>query len=197
MPMPYPGIYQFTAAAEAPRLRGVIRSRFLDTIEDDAIDAMLDAMAVAPSPMAMIQLRVLGGAMARVPADATAFAHRAAPVMVAILDHYEDPSTEAEQVAWTEGLHEQLAARSVGVYSNFLAVEGDERIHEAYPGGRLRAAGGHQAPLRPVEPVLAQPEHPPGRLTELTGTVPGRRTPRWPRGRRGVLIRGVRSVPDE
>ena len=133
MPMPYPGIYQFTAAAEAPGY-GVIRSRFLDTIEDDAIDAMLDAMAVAPSPMAMIQLRVLGGAVARVPADATAFAHRAAPIMVGILDHYMDPSTEAEQVAWTEGLHEQLAARSVGVYSNFLAVEGDQRIHEAYPG---------------------------------------------------------------
>ena len=54
--------------------------------------------------------------------------------MIAILDHYMDPSTEAEQVAWTEGLHEQLAARSVGVYSNFLAIEGDQRIHEAYPG---------------------------------------------------------------
>jgi len=133
MPMPYPGIYQFTAAAEAPGY-GVIRSRFLDTIEDDAIDATLDAMAAAPSPMAMVQLRVLGGAVSRVPADATAFAHRAAPIMVAILDHYMDPSTEAEQVAWTEGLHEQLAARSVGVYSNFLAVEGDQRIHEAYPG---------------------------------------------------------------
>ena len=137
MPMPYPGIYQFTAAAEAPGY-GVIRSRFLDTIDDDAIDAMLDAMAAAPSPMAMVQLRVLGGAVSRVPADATAFAHRAAPVMVAILDHYMDPSTEAEQVAWTEGLHEQLAARSVGVYSNFLAVEGDERIHEAYPGPPTR-----------------------------------------------------------
>ena len=133
MPMPYPGIYQFTAAAEAPGY-GVIRSRFLDTIDDDAIDAMLDAMAAAPSPMAMVQLRVLGGAVSRVPADATAFAHRAAPVMVAILDHYMDPSTEAVQVAWTEGLHEQLAAHSVGAYSNFLAVEGDERIHEAYPG---------------------------------------------------------------
>jgi FAD/FMN-containing dehydrogenase len=133
MPMPYPGIYQFTAAAEAPGY-GVIRSRFLETIEDDAIDAILDGMAAAPSPMAMVQLRVLGGAMGRVPADATAFAHRAAPVMVAILDHYTDPSTEAEQVAWTEGLHEELAARSVGVYSNFLAVEGDQRIHEAYPG---------------------------------------------------------------
>jgi FAD/FMN-containing dehydrogenase len=133
MPMPYPGIYQFTAAAEAPGY-GVTRSRFLDVLEDDAIDAMLDAMATAPSPMAMVQLRVLGGAMGRVPADATAFVHRDAPIMVAVLDHYEDPSTEDVQVAWTEALHEKLAARSVGVYSNFLGVEGDRRIHEAYPG---------------------------------------------------------------
>ena len=133
MPMPYPGIYQFTAGAEAPGF-GVIRSRFLDTIDDDAIDAMLEAMAAPPSPTALVQLRVLGGAMGRVPADATAFAHRDAPVMVAVIDHYEDPSTEAEQVAWTEALHEKLAPRSVGVYSNFLAEEGEQRVHEAYPG---------------------------------------------------------------
>ena len=134
MPMPYPGIYQLTAEGER-RAYAVHRSRFLDALDDDAVDAILDATAAPSSPVAMVQLRVLGGAMARVPADATAFAHRDAPVMVTIITPYEDPATEPAQRAWTDGLYEALAAHDAGVYSNFLEAEGDERIRAAYPGG--------------------------------------------------------------
>ena len=83
--------------------------------------------------MTMVQLRVLGGAMARVPADATAFAHRDAAVMALIITPYDDPATEPLNVAWTEALHEALAPNAVGVYSNFLEAEGDDRVREAYP----------------------------------------------------------------
>ena len=131
VPMPYPGIYALLEAAEHRGFE-VARSRFLDRIDDDAVMAMLGAIEVAPSPMAMIQVRILGGAMARVPSDATAFVHRDAKVMIAVLDPYEDPSTKGVQVAWVEALHEALAPNAVGVYSNFLEREGEDRIREAY-----------------------------------------------------------------
>jgi FAD/FMN-containing dehydrogenase len=131
MPMPYPGIYALLEGAEGRGFE-ITRSRFLDKIDDAAVDAMLAAMESAPSPMAMVQIRILGGAMARVPADATAFVHRDAAVMVAVLDPFEDPTTTDQQVAWTEALHEALAANSVGVYSNFLEREGEDRVVEAY-----------------------------------------------------------------
>ena len=83
--------------------------------------------------MAMIQLRVLGGAMARVPAGATAFAHRDANVMFALIMPFEDPAELPVHEAWTADFHEALAPKSTGVYSNFLAVEGEGRIREAYP----------------------------------------------------------------
>jgi len=134
MPMPYPAIYAFTAAGEQRGL-AVHRSRFLDGLDDDAIDAILAAMASPSSPVAMLQLRVLGGAMARVPADATAFAQRDAAVMALIITPFEDPSSEAVHRAWTETLHEALAARDAGVYSNFLEVEGEDRVRAAYPSG--------------------------------------------------------------
>ena len=95
MPMPYPAIYALTAEAEQ-RARGVHRSRFLERIDDDAVAAILGAMAAPSSPMAMVQIRVLGGAMARVPATATAFAHRDAPVMLLVITPYEDPTSESE-----------------------------------------------------------------------------------------------------
>ena len=180
MPMPYLGIYQFTAAAEQ-RGSGVHRSLFLDALDDDAIDTILDAMAAAPSsPMAMIQIRVLGGAVARVAADATAFAHREAPVMVAIITTSRTRPRPVHE-AWTTASTRRSPPDSIGVYTNFLEVEGDDRIREAYPDGTLRAAGRRQAPLRPDEPVPPQPEHPPGRLTELTAHRP--RTSERPAGR--------------
>ena len=55
--------------------------------------------------------------------------------MVLIITPYDDPATEPEHVAWTDALHEAVGAHDVGVYSNFLEAEGDERIRAAYPGG--------------------------------------------------------------
>ena len=133
MPMPYPGIYQLFAEAEK-RSHGAHRSRFLTTIDDDATNAMLTALASPSSPAAMVQIRILGGAMARVPADATAFAHRNAPVLVVIITPYEDPASGPIHAAWTVALHDALAANDAGVYSNFLEVEGEARIRAAYPG---------------------------------------------------------------
>jgi hypothetical protein len=152
MPMPYPGIYQLTAEGER-RAYAVHRSRFLDALDDDAVDAILDAAAAPSSPVAMVQLRVLGGAMARVPADATAFAHRDAPVMVTIITPYLDPATEPAQRAWTDGLYEALAAHDAGVYSNFLGAEGEEPPAEERPGGERgdtragRSGGGVPVPV--------------------------------------------------
>jgi FAD/FMN-containing dehydrogenase len=134
MPMPYPGIYAMLADAEQRSL-SVHRSRFLTMIDDEAVDSIFDAMAAPSSPGAVVQLRVLGGAMSRVPAEATAFAHRDAAVMALIMTNFEDIGTEATHRAWTDALHDALGKNDAGVYSNFLEVEGEERIRAAYPGG--------------------------------------------------------------
>jgi FAD/FMN-containing dehydrogenase len=134
MPMPYPGIYQFTAAGEQRGL-AVHASRFVTELDDEAIEAMLAANAAPSSPMAMIQLRVLGGAMARIPAETTAFAHRDAPIMATVIVPFEDPETEPAQRAWADGVSAALAPKDAGVYANFLEEEGEARIRAAYPNG--------------------------------------------------------------
>jgi FAD/FMN-containing dehydrogenase len=132
MPMPYVGIYELLKDAEQPG-PGVHRSLFLSTLDDAAIDAILDHTAAATSPATMTQIRILGGAMARVPAGDTAFAHRNAGVMVVLMTQFEDPAEAPVHHAFIQAYYEALAPASVGVYSNFLEVEGEERIREAYP----------------------------------------------------------------
>ena len=147
-PMPYPGIYDFTAEGGKPHA-AVVRSLFADGLDDDAIDTILARMSAPSSPMAATQIRVLGGAMARVPAGATAFAHRDAEVMIALLTLFEDPAELPVHEAWTEEYFAALAPSARGVYSNFLAAEGEARIREAYPAAtyeRLADIKGHYDP---------------------------------------------------
>ena len=130
-PLPYPAIYEFTkeAGQAAP---SATRSMFLDTLDDAAIDTILAFTAAPTSPHAMTQIRILGGAMGRVPSE-TAFAHRDATVLIAMIDAVRGRVEPRTSGAWTSA-HDALRPGATGVYSNFLSDEGDGRVHEAYPG---------------------------------------------------------------
>jgi FAD/FMN-containing dehydrogenase len=132
VPMPYVGIYEMLKDAEQ-RSPASHRSLLLETLDDAAVDTILERMAAPSSPVAMTQIRILGGAMARVGADETAFAHRDAPVMVTIITPFEDMAEASIHAAWTHAFYEALRPRSMGAYSNFLEAEGQARIREAYP----------------------------------------------------------------
>ena len=133
MPMPYPAIYQFTAEGANPSA-STMRSGFFAALDDEAIETILGEMAAAPGAgMDFTQIRVLGGAMADVPAEATAFAHRDANVMVTVHAAHGEDRTEAD--AWTSRFFGALAPKANGVYSNFLDDEGDARVRDAYPSG--------------------------------------------------------------
>jgi FAD/FMN-containing dehydrogenase len=134
-PMPYPAMYALTEQQAGPH-GAAVRMMFADALSDDAIDAALDAVATADSPFSVVQLRGLGGAMARVSSDATAFAHRERRFFVAILRAWFDPAEDATpHQAWAEALWTSIRHEGNGVYVNFLGEVGGDRVREAYPGG--------------------------------------------------------------
>jgi FAD/FMN-containing dehydrogenase len=132
-PMAYPEIYRLTEVEPIP-LEDVARSQFADEVDAAAAEAIVDHLRSSTAPMAVAQLRVLGGAMARVPDEATAFAHRGRPVMVAVAALFERPEERPEHEAWVNGLAAALRSGDDGVYVNFLGDEGGARVREAYPG---------------------------------------------------------------
>jgi FAD/FMN-containing dehydrogenase len=128
--MPYPAIFAF--AEEATIRSGyAIRSLYLDSLPDALIDAIIDHGMRATSPASLTELRVLGGAMARVDPGATAFAHRDKPMMVTVVNSWRE-GDPAEHEAWTLNLWREIEAYGSGVYANFLQDEGEERVREAY-----------------------------------------------------------------
>jgi FAD/FMN-containing dehydrogenase len=136
-PMPYPEIYRFTEHQAAPHAAS-LRSMFADQLSDATIDAALAAMERATSPYSIIQFRGLGGAMARVDAGATAFAHRARRYLVAVIAIWLDVAEDlAVHEDWTLSLWQQIRAEGDGVYVNFVSDEGARRVRDAYPPATL------------------------------------------------------------
>jgi FAD/FMN-containing dehydrogenase len=84
--------------------------------------------------MRAVQLRVLGGAVARVPADATAYAHRTSRIMVNVAVFYDGADDLPRRRSWVEDLVADLQQDDTGAYVNFVADEGPERVRAAYPG---------------------------------------------------------------
>jgi FAD/FMN-containing dehydrogenase len=115
--------------------------------------------------MAACELRVLGGAMARVPADATAFAHRHSPMLINVAAIY-DPSTSerAEHAAWVRALSAELHDGDPGAYAGFLADEGEERIRAAYPGATWERLAAIKAAYDPDNVLRLNQNIAPGRV---------------------------------
>ena len=107
---------------------------FADDLSDAALDAALAALRGATSPYSLIQFRALGGALARVAPDATAFAHRERRFFFAVIGIWLDAAEDAAvHGAWTEALWQTVRPEGAGVYVNFLENEGPDRVRDAYP----------------------------------------------------------------
>jgi FAD/FMN-containing dehydrogenase len=132
-PMPYPALFQITAEGAVSRPHSV-RSAFLNRLGRDEAETIVELARRRTSPFAMAQVRVLGGEMARVPAGATAFAHREKPVMFTAINAWPEEAEAAPHVAWTEAFWRAMRPYANGAYVNFLAEDGAERIREAYLG---------------------------------------------------------------
>lgn len=129
-PMPYPAIYQLMAEAEASAPLAV-RSAYVNELSEAALDELVAFIDQAPIG-SLFQLRNLGGAASRVPADATAYSGRHWPALVALGTTFEDPTAYAEWDAFTEAAIDRVVPGPRQVYVNFLADEGQEAVQRAY-----------------------------------------------------------------
>lgn len=131
-PMTYPEMFPPEDDSYHPMAIG--RTMFVDSIDAAAADTIMSYLQSSDASLRVAQLRVLGGAMARVPADATAFAHRSSKVMVNVAAFYDGPDDRPRRAAWVEDFAGALRQSDAGAYVGFLADEGEERVRAAYPG---------------------------------------------------------------
>jgi FAD/FMN-containing dehydrogenase len=130
--IPYPEM--FPPEEEDYHPLAASHNMFVDRIDRDLAETILAGLRSASAPMAVAQLRALGGAVSRVPADATAFAHRESRIMVNVAAVYERPEERLVHESWVAGVATALRQDDTGAYVGFLGDEGEDRVRAAYPG---------------------------------------------------------------
>jgi FAD/FMN-containing dehydrogenase len=137
-PMPYPEMYPPEDSSYHPL--AIARTMFIDSVDRNVAEAIMKYLNASDASLRVAQLRVLGGAAARVPADATAYAHRTSRIMVNVAAFYEGADRPVRE-KWVADFSAALQQNDDGAYVNFVGDEGEERIRAAYPGAtwdRLR-----------------------------------------------------------
>ncbi|HJP71215.1 MAG TPA: FAD-binding oxidoreductase [Candidatus Limnocylindria bacterium] len=159
-PMSYPEMfppedpeYHPTAAAT---------TMFIDHVDRDVATTILRHLEASDASMRVAQLRVLGGAMARVPADATAFAHRSSRIMVNLAAFYGADDRQQRE-AWVADFKAALDQGDAGAYVNFLVDEGPERVRAAYPGSTFERLASVKARYDPTNLFRLNQNVPPAR----------------------------------
>ena len=145
-PMRYPELY------DGPEQEAVFASGanfFTEPLEPAGAEAILEQLPKSTAMMKAVQLRVLGGALARVPGDATAFGHRDSGLFINVAAMYADGGEKPTHDAWVNGVAEALGQNGGGGYVGFMGEEDEATLRAAYPGetwDRLRELKGRYDP---------------------------------------------------
>ncbi|MFD7703187.1 FAD-binding oxidoreductase [Streptomyces caelestis] len=136
--VPYPDVLD-QAGELPPDWEPMVRNRFVRECPDEFVDTLLTGARSFDN--LFVELRSLGGALRRVPSDATAFAHRDAEVMVntAKLGPRADHEAALPEIS---AFWKALAPFTDGAYSNFLSELDADDMAAVYPPqtyARLRA----------------------------------------------------------
>jgi FAD/FMN-containing dehydrogenase len=109
------------------------KAEYLTGIPDEALPILAEHLEGITSGLSDFKFAALGGAAARVPADATAFSHRTAPFVLNINSRWALPGDAGPHIAWTRKLWDAMRQFSAGGgYMNFLGEEGPDRVRAAY-----------------------------------------------------------------
>lgn len=96
------------------------KSLYLNDLNDTMIDRIVDEAASRTSPLSNVDIWHMGGAIARVGVEETAFAYRNADYMLAIESNWTDRSEADRHIAWTRQMWDNLQPYTTGVaYTNF------------------------------------------------------------------------------
>lgn len=130
--IPYPDMFPPTDLTYHPL--SSTRTMFIDKIQSDTATILLEKLRASIGSMSVAQVRVLGGAVHRIPKDETAFAHRHSEIMINLATLYQEMTEKVSHELWVSDFERSIHQTDTGAYVNFLGNEGIERVQAAYPG---------------------------------------------------------------
>jgi FAD/FMN-containing dehydrogenase len=125
----------------APGARNYWKSHSFAALDDGLIDVLVTYANKLPSAETELAFAQLGGAINRVPADATAYPHRDAAFLINLHTRWRDPAEDAKCIAWARSVFDACAPFATGgTYVNFISEDDRDGGERAYLGNASRLA---------------------------------------------------------
>jgi FAD/FMN-containing dehydrogenase len=132
-PIPYTALQALIDPLWTKGARNHMKAGYLADLNDGAIAALVAGHGRKPAPQCELHVHLMGGAVSRVPADASAFPHRDAPYVMNLISRWEDPARDDELLDWGRDVYASMEEHTTGgAYINFLDDEGPGRVQAAY-----------------------------------------------------------------
>ena len=135
---PYSGMFPPEEGEEEYHPTAIARNLFVEGIGEAEASAIVERLEASDASLRAVQIRVHGGAIARVPNEATAFAHRREPIMVNVACFYEGEDDRPRRQRWVDEVVADLQQGLAGAYVNFVGDEGEAGVRAAYPPATYR-----------------------------------------------------------
>jgi len=147
-PTPFVGVQTgFDPLFPRGQLRAYWKSQYLNELSDDAIETIAAKAGERPAPLTLMNVFAMGGAIAKVGEEDTAFATRKPLYMVSIDGMWSDAADDVANVAWVRDTWNAVKEYGTGeVYLNFTG-----RADEAPDAGVDSALGRNMARLAEIK----------------------------------------------
>jgi FAD/FMN-containing dehydrogenase len=140
-PQPYVQMQRTFENAYPPGKLNYWKSSFLRELSDETVEIMIEGLAKTSSANSTLGFEHLGGAVARIGADATAFSERDAMYTVLFTAAWEDPADTERSVQWARDTWSAVQPQAMeSVYVNYVDAGDENRVSSAYGENFARLA---------------------------------------------------------
>jgi FAD/FMN-containing dehydrogenase len=133
-PMPYVAMQSLIDPLYPRGLHNYFRAAFLPSLDGASVESILGSYHTAPNPLSELHIHHLGGAVSRMPSDATAFATRDAEFILNVVARAPDADGFRPVVDWARTATDRVGTKGV-TYVNFTGEASVDRVRASYPRG--------------------------------------------------------------
>jgi FAD/FMN-containing dehydrogenase len=110
---------------------------YLGEITGGCTEALIASADKLLSPVSVIEISYQHGAQDRLSEDDTAFTDRHADHFINVVSRWAPDDEWQPHIDWAREAYDATSAcRTGGLYTNFMAIDDDERVQEAHRGGK-------------------------------------------------------------
>ena len=131
-PMPYVAMQSLIDPLYPRGMHNYFRSAFLPNLDGASVDSIIESYHTAPNPLSELHIHHLGGAVSRIPSDATAFATRDADFILNVVARAPDADGFGPVVDWARTATDGVGTAGV-TYVNFTGEASADRVRASYP----------------------------------------------------------------